>query len=237
MSNVAPLFNSRRPPDLEAAHLRQEAVDSLHRALTGAVDGLRNIPIFLKECFTRKSWQLERILAGGNRQEPIPFHEFVHANYPVGIGATYDTIRGFIAQDVELLAMFDEAARRVDGGQLGNANWSSQQLEYNTTVDNINSRVDDDAKPFEPAPDAPPPRPTGTSAQAALRRLEKAVREGNERAAAQQQDVIAGRISPHRAAVNMGWRKEPTPLETGKRAWLKMTDDEREQFRDWVAEN
>jgi hypothetical protein len=231
MAAPVPLFNSRLAPADEAGRLRQQAVDSLHRALSGAMDGLRHIPVFLKECFEREVWKHERVFAGGSRQDQISFHEFVHAPYPVGIGASYDTIRGFIAQDVELLAMFDEASQRTVGKPIGTTN-------ERDIVDNIHDISSDDCGiTFEPSPPAPPPRPTGTSAQAALRRLEKAVREGNERAAAQQQDVIAGRISPHRAAVNMGWRKEPTPFETAKRAWLKMTDDEREQFRDWVAEN
>lgn len=231
MADPVPLFNSRRSPDEEAGRLRQDAVDSLHRALGGAVDGLRNIPIFLKECFEREVWKHERIFAGGSRQDQISFHEFVHAPYPVGLGATYDTMRGFIAQDVELLAMFDRASQRPEGKPLGTT-------KERDTVDNIHSISPDNCeKPFEPAPPAAPPRPTGTSAQAALRRLEKAVRENNERAIVLHGDVIAGRISPHRAAINMGWRRKPMPLEIAKRAWNRMTEDERDQFRDWVAEN
>lgn len=225
MADPVPLFNSRRSPEEEAGRLRQDAVDSLHRALSGAIDGLRNIPVFLKECFEREAWKYERVFAGGSRQAPIPFHEFVHAPYPVGLGATYETLRGFIGQDVELLAMFDEASRRPVGTN-----------QHSEPVDIVHS-LDAEASTFEPAPPAPPIRPSGNAAQAALRRLEKAVRENNERAIELHSDVISGRISPHRAAVNMGWRKEPTPLEIAKRAWTKMTDEERDQFRDWVAGN
>jgi hypothetical protein len=232
MTNVT-LFNSRRAPDDEEAVRRQEEVRMLYDALSGGIDGLRNVPVFLRSCMEREVWKHERVFAGGKRQEPISFHEFVCRPYPLGLGASDDVIRGFITQDVELLARYDEASRRPSGPPIGSTN-AAQQPEERLTVDNIHGYANQDAKPFEPAPDVPPQRPTGTSAQAALRRLEKAVREGNEHAAVQQQNVIAGRVSPHRAAINMGWRKDPTPIEVAMRAWRRMTPEERQEFLAWA---
>src|SRR5436190_2215139 len=70
---------------------------------------LRNIPIFLKEAFERAVWKHNRLFAGGGKQEPISFHEYVHEPYPVGLGQpNYETIRAFITQDTELLALYDQ---------------------------------------------------------------------------------------------------------------------------------
>jgi hypothetical protein len=94
------LFSSCLPAEDEEARLRQDATDSLHRALTGAVNGMRNIPIFLAEVFEREAWKRERIFAGGTRQPPISFHDYIHAPYPVGLGQeNYDVVRAFIHDD------------------------------------------------------------------------------------------------------------------------------------------
>lgn len=111
-ADPVPLFNARIPAEDEAARLRQEATDSLHRALTAAIDGIRNIPVFLREIFEREAWKRERIFAGGTVQPPISFHKYVHANYPVGLGADFDTLRGFITRDIELLAAYERLVGR-----------------------------------------------------------------------------------------------------------------------------
>lgn len=60
-------------------------------------------------------------LSGAGRQDQISFDEFVHAPYPVGLGATYDTIRGFITnpEHRELLILFDKASERPSGNPTG----------------------------------------------------------------------------------------------------------------------
>jgi hypothetical protein len=42
--------------------------------------------------------------------------------------------------------------------------------------------------------------------------------------------VEAGELSPHRAMIEAGFRKVPTPLELLRRAWAKATREEREKF-------
>jgi hypothetical protein len=213
MTNVTPLFNSGRSPEEEESHLRQEAIDSLYRALTGAINGRRCIPTFLKECFEREAWKHERILVTGNRQNPISFHEFIYAPYPVGLETTYDELRSWITQDTELLALFDRASQRPVG--------ANQHTEPVYIVHD------------QPVAKAPK-RPTGNSVQAVIRRLRKASDEGDERAAHLLQEVTRDNVSANGAAIEMGWRKKPTPLQTAMQAWGKMSAEEKAQFREWA---
>jgi hypothetical protein len=46
--------------------------------------------------------------------------------------------------------------------------------------------------------------------------------------------VEAGDLSPHRAVVEAGFRKVPTPLEVLKLAWVKANTQERQDFREWI---
>ena len=124
------LFNSGRSPQEEEAHVRQEQIDHLYRALEKAGHGLFQIPIVLKECLDLQVWKHERIFPGGGRQGPISFHELVHEHYPVGLGTDYTTLRWLIQQEppavpgmphmngerrARLLAMFE----KLEDGQTG----------------------------------------------------------------------------------------------------------------------
>lgn len=173
----------------EHAVTRQDIVRSLHEALNGAVAGINNIPIFVREAFEAKVWQQTRVFSGGTRQSPISFHDFVHQAYPVGLGSTYETVRRFLVVDAATLAMWDEACQRG----AGNANRDPETGRLAPSVDNVHER-------------AAPDRPTGNSAQAGIRRLRKAADEGQERAAALLARVEAKDLSVNAAAVEMGWR-------------------------------
>lgn len=242
-SSVLP-FDRRETAEDRDARVRQDVVHSLREALENAGSGLRNVPVFLKEAFEHQVWRHERIFSGGTRQQPIGFHDFVHAPYPVGLGANYDVIRGFIQQDTQLLGMFDAASQRNVGTN-----------QHSEGVDNINSH------------DAVPGRATGTSAQQGIRRLRKAaegkydpetgeiIEAPDEKAA----DLLArvmdatSEMSVNKACVEMGWRpktatvrvdqiadeavKRAGPMETAMRAWRKMTMEDQEQFLDWAGRN
>ena len=173
----------------EEAVLRQDAVDAAYRALTHGVDGIRNFPIFLTEIFERRAWERERIFSGGTRQGPVPFRDFVHNPYPVGLGATFDAIEKLIRGDVKLVALWTDVTKRKPGAPEGNSNAKPSD---DTTVYNIHSCAD---------------RPSGTSAAAGLRKLTKAAAEGNEEAEAQLAEATSGSKSVHRACVDAGLRK------------------------------
>ena len=191
--NVHTFRRSADPEDDNAA-TRQDIVHSLHEALSGAVSGLRNIPIFVREAIEAKVWQQERIFAGGTRQKPVSFHAFVHEPYPVGLGADYAVVRRFLIEDAATLSLWDQAVQQPAGAPAGNQNAAAAKQ---TTVDNIHDRQR---------------RPTGTSAQAGLRRLRLAVEAGDERAAPLLARVTSGETSINAAAIAMGWRKPTVTL-------------------------
>ncbi len=69
--------------------------------------------------------------------------------------------------------------------------------------------------------------PTGTSKQRALRKLGKDAPE-------LLQEVLAGEKSAHRAMVEAGFRKEPTPLILTQRAWKRANETERKEIVEWI---
>jgi hypothetical protein len=74
-------------------------------------------------------------------------------------------------------------------------------------------------------------RPSGTSAAAALRRLEKDRPDIHAR-------VLAGELSANAGMVEAGFRKprqrhKITPLDKIRKLWLTLTDEEREIVRNW----
>lgn len=71
-----------------------------------------------------------------------------------------------------------------------------QAVEGPTGVNNIHTLV----------------RPTGTSADQAIRRLRKAAEEGDPKAIELRERVLANEVSPHRAAVEMGWRPKTAQI-------------------------
>jgi len=97
------------------AQLRQDVANSAYTALTHGTDGLRNFPIFLAECFELRVWERERIFAGGTRQEPVSFHDFIHKPYPVGLGSSFEVIEKLIAGDAGLVTAWTKATKRPVG--------------------------------------------------------------------------------------------------------------------------
>lgn len=54
-------------------------------------------------------------------------------------------------------------------------------------------------------------------------------------AAALLERVQAGEIRPHRAAVEMGWRRQPSALERLLAAWERASDEDRHALRDAIG--
>src|SRR5262245_50647693 len=70
----------------------------------------------------------------------------------------------------------------------------------------------------------------GNSEQYALRRLRKNRPDLHA-------EVIAGEKSAHAAMIEAGFRKVPTPLDVGKRAWVKMSKADRKAFLKFIEED
>jgi hypothetical protein len=112
-------------------------------------------------------------------------------------------IRPLITHDVELLEMFDVEVQGSHGGD---------RRSEATNVDNIHVEE----------------RPSGTSRQAAVRRLRKDRPDLLEK-------VRAGELSAHAAAIEAGFRKRATPLDRLRSAWKSASKTERAAFMDEVA--
>jgi len=138
------------------------------------------------------------------------FLEFIKRPVPDGLQTDVETIRRFIADEPEVAVLFEQAITRTSGGPNNPHGCVGKPREEKNNLDNIKV-------------DSVPTYPTGTSSAAAIRRLAKDRPDLLE-------EVKAGKVSPHRAMVQAGFRKVPTPYEVMCRAWLKATKEERDRF-------
>jgi hypothetical protein len=123
---------------------------------------------------------------------------------PNGVGADLMLLRRLIQDDKHALDLLDEALRNPVG--------RPSETLY----------IIQDTK-----------APTGTSIEAALRRLRADARPIARELHAK---VLAGELSPHRAAVLAGYRKENTPLEQIQKLWLKLDQTQQSALLAWIDE-
>lgn len=185
MSNIVS-FSSRDP-----AISKQEIVDTLNR-LIGEHDGLKYFATNFMIALEQRVWESERRFVDGTVIPPLSFHEFIHRKYPFGIGADYETIEGLIRDRVDVLAVWVEVTKRPAGAPKETPR-DPQTGRLMPILDNIQDR--------------PPAAPSGTSAAAGLRKLQKAAAEGNEKAETALEEVKEGKKSVHAACVDSGLRK------------------------------
>ena len=133
--------------------------DGLYRSIRNA-KAIANVPGILRQILQMESWTDLLVQATGEIVNFKSFAEYVTTPPPEGLGSTVEYIRALIPRDdMELLAMFDEATQGKPG-----KTWDSRTVDKNT-FNNIQDNL----------------APVGTSAQAGLRRLRKLEREGNKR--------------------------------------------------------
>lgn len=182
MTNVVS-FSSRDP-----AISKQEIVDTLNRLITEH-DGLQHFPTNLMIALEQRVWETERKFVDGTVIPPLSFHDFIHRKYPYGIGATYEVVEDMIRSRADVLAAWVEVTKRKPGEDQPRDPETGRMMP---NVDNIHER---------------PERPSGTSAAAGLRKLQKAAAEGNEKAREELEQAKEGAKSVHRACVDAGLRK------------------------------
>jgi hypothetical protein len=240
MSNVYSFGVLSKSDEAEA---RQLIVDDIKEAMDGLIN-VELFPMHLKKALAGNIWEYERKLHM-SVVKPMSLHEFIYKRYPEGLGTNYDTIEKLISGDAEAMDAWQQATKRGAGGANnphGLGGKSGKTADGIVTLDNIQG-------------DKAPSAPTGTSAQAGLRRLRKAADEGDVRAREQHDAYLRGETSVHAACVELGWRKktvtlqdEPAvlikaavakagPLETAMRAWRMMSAEDRAQFAEWSARN
>jgi hypothetical protein len=90
-------------PD-QTAEVNQDILRSAHDAFEARDSGLRNFPVFLRECLEKRVWEQERRFPGGTKQGPISFEDFVRKPFPVGLGTTLAAVERVVAENEKLAA-------------------------------------------------------------------------------------------------------------------------------------
>jgi len=148
---------------------------------------------------------------------PLTFRQFIEAPYPIGVGSTLEHIKKIVAlqsrneahhETAEKLASMREKVRLlVDGEKEGVA----RQGEFGGG----HGRLDMSS--------LPPSGQGGNSRDYTLARLKRDRPDLAEL-------VIGGAMSANAAAIEAGFRRRDTPVDTLCRAWGKASDDERAAF-------
>lgn len=180
--------------------LRDDLVSGLQRAVARGAHGFEDVPPALRIVLESESWKERPVRARGDETVRfLYFEEFVAAPLPDGLGIQIETLKDLCRSDVELRNWIDEAVKRPDG-------------KPPLTVYNIHSL----------------PRPSGTSADRALRKL-------REDAGPLHARVLAGELSPHAAMVEAGFRPKTITVRLSPEAFARaavkhLTDSEIDQL-------
>jgi hypothetical protein len=161
-------------------------VTQLRHSIRAGSAGLADVPMLLKAVLRDGRWKERRIKTG----EHVPFdrfEDFVTRPPLEGLGADMPLIKRICADDPEAVNLLDEAI-------------GSHQGERTDFVDTINEVE---------------PRPDGTSAKQALRRLRKDRPDLHAR-------VLARELSPHRAMIEAGFRPRTITLTLAPEAATRL---------------
>jgi len=230
-----------RDPEDQFAEIRQKVVDSLHQTLDSTKHGWL-FPTFLVEAVENEVWKHPRRLTH-NTVPPMDLREFIRKPYPVGLGTTPEIIEKLIAGNERAMLAWDTVIRGEHGGAREGAGRKTQGSPFIKT-DNVSLDKGDRSSDH------------GNSAQAGLRRLEKAASAGDGNAATLLRRVIdpADDMSVHGACVELGWRaatrtvkdtadglsdavvRKIGPFDTVKQAWRRASQEQREEIAAWVDE-
>lgn len=170
-------------------------------ALKYGTDGLKSVLLGLARLIEEEPWR-EYVHADGTVVRFTSFARFITSTK--GLNTTPTRIKSLIASDLELLDRFDQALGSCQGQRVdllpvnpGPTDVRTGDVEEEIDpdfVDNINEV-----------------RPTGTSRQAALRRLRRDAPEFHAK-------VIAGEMSANRAMIDAGLRPPPPKVRVQRTA-------------------
>ncbi len=172
----------------------------------------------LAQAVRERAW--ERLTAPDGT--PLDFQTFISAPYPIGIGADLDLVRRLLAVPHRREALPEHAAAMVAlRGEVERLVLTPLPLHGKGAkrrgVAGSNS--------------APPTRTRGgTGREYTIRRLRRDAPALAER-------VLSGELSAHAAAIEAGFRRRPTPLDTALVAWRRMAPAERVTFFALVRED
>lgn len=189
--------------EIQTLESRWDIVAATATAMARGGASLRNVPGLLKRLIREGSWR-EYVTPVGEVEIFATFAAFIV--HPWGLNTTLDMLERICGDDMEALTMIDHATARKKGRPEKEESILSEQ---ETNHHNIMIKGQHDAQ--------------GTSRAYALRRLRIHRPDIHAR-------VLAGELSPHRGMIEAGFLRQPTPVETMRRAWEKASEDERVQF-------
>jgi hypothetical protein len=227
-------------PDDQFARIRQDVVVGLHQSIDDAKNAWL-FPRLLVEAMENEIWKYPRQMAY-ELAPPMPLLDFIRAPYPRGLGTTRDVVERLIADDEAAKLHWDRAVRGDHGGAHNPTGINQHSEADQVNVDNVN--VDQMGTV----------RPVGNSAQAGLRRLDRAAQAGNEQAATMLAKVLDGSVSVNAACIALGWRpKTQTVVDTAEGligaavrrfgaldtvmyAWYRADAEGRDRIVAWIRE-
>jgi hypothetical protein len=175
-------------PDLLVEY--DQVVCDLRDSLRDTTSGLHYAPMLIRRVLETGAWRKRYDRATRSEVGFDTFAEFVAAKPTEGLGCDdIALVEDVIGRDVQAKELYDEAARNSVGTN-----------QHRKGLDNIQRHT----------------APTGTSERAALRRLRKEAGNGNERAAALRDEILAGNLSAHAAMVELGFRPKTVTVPVGK---------------------
>lgn len=213
-------IETKRPGQKLAAswHNHDAALRSL-----GGVAMLENLGAFIARIVEKGLWDEVWLKNNGRVVEFDSFEEYVTTKTPDGLGTTIQHLKNACRDDPKALDAIDKATQRGDGNRTGVNQYT--RPEERGTVDNINSSSLGGVQPVEKEGAK---RPTGTSRDAALRRLRKDRPDLHQK-------VLEG-MSAHAAMVQAGFRKVKTPKEQALHWISKCSAEDVAAIREQLAE-
>ena len=200
-------------------HSLRNGIGGIHTAKTGLKSLMQPIE---KNGQLVYPWQYFRMVDTSGvtimdvtQNPPATFREFIEAPPLRGLGEKLEDIERLIADDAESLVRLRELVVAGHGGD---------RKSENIKADNIS--LDSDL--FTPAVPAKKKADAGTSRAYTLTRLKKERPDLFDR-------VAANELTANAAAIEAGWRKVPSALETLQRAWKKASSEEQRQFLEWIS--
>ena len=196
-------------------------VSSLQHSLAEGAHGIDCVPKLIVRVIAENLWREFYCEPMQSEVRHESFERYVTDNLPTGLGTTIRFLKNLCRDDAEALKAIDQAIQQKQSGG------KNQHTKQKCLLDNIQ-----EAK-----------APTGTSRDAAIRRLRKDRPDLLEK-------VIAGQLSAHAAALEAGHRKKPTHAESCVKSFRKAENrmntlrqiidtielHEAATVRDWITE-
>jgi hypothetical protein len=201
------LGNEPGQGDLGQLIQNDNITSSLYQLISYGGTGLAQVPALLKRCLKESCWRRRYQQIRKQVIEFASFEDFVNTAPPNGLGCTVRLIKQLCVDHLDVLDLIDKETKRP----VGTNQHSAEPL------DNIQALT---RPPATPAP-------TGTSRDAALRRLRKDRPDLHAK-------VVAKELTPHRAMVEAGFRTVPSTLELLQRLWKKAGPTIRKEFLEWT---